>query len=257
VRVRYGCEGDPIRLDDIGVDAARDQSDPGARAAARLAAQLHAHRRGRIGGSLALALLGVALVVAAEPLTGVAGARVGAVVAALCLIGLAVVVWPWTWSRAEHEHHQLDSIWREVRTDAGLEVPWERYAAWAEAEPESVQLQLIRCAPGRPRAGGAPSPFSRKRLRQLDPDDVAGAAEAMEAVRARASEREQAARERHTQRQLESEWRRHEARLAAIDRELEQAVEAGEEQARREVADQEAADRRAQAEAVARSLRRP
>ena len=202
-------------------------------------------------------LLGMALVVTAEPLTGVAGARVGAVVGALCLIGVAVAVWPWTWSRAEHEHHQLDSIWRELRTDAELEVPWERYAAWAEAGSEWVHLQLIRCAPGRPRVGGAPSPFSRTAMRKLDPDDVAGAAEAMEAVRAQASEREQAARERHTQHQLESEWRRHEARLAAIDRELEQAVEAGEEQARREVAEQEAADRRAQADAVARALRRP
>ena len=239
------------------MDAARDQSDPGARAAAGLDAQLRAHRGGRIGGSFALVLLGVVLVVTAEPLTGVAGARVGAVVGALCLIGVAVAVWPWTWSRAEHEHHQLDSIWRELRTDAELEVPWERFAAWAEAGPKSVHLQLIRRAPGRPRVGGAPSPFSRTRVRQLDPDDVAGAAEAMEAVRAQASEREQAARERHTQHQLESEWRRHEARLAAVDRELEQAVEAGEEQARREVAEQEAADRRAQADAVARALRRP
>jgi hypothetical protein len=239
------------------VDAARDLSDPGARAAARLAAQLRAHRGGRIGGSLSLALLGVVLVVTAEPLTGVAGARVGAVIAALCLIGLAAAVWPWTWSPAEHEHHQLDSIWREVRTDAELEVPWERFAAWAEAGPKSVHLQLIRCAPGQPRAGGAPSPFSRTRGPRLDPDDVAGAAEAMEALRARASEREQAARERHSQHQLESELRRHEGRLAAIDHELEQAVKAGEERARREAAEQEAADRRAQADAVARSLRRP
>jgi hypothetical protein len=94
-------------------------------------------------------------------------------------------------------------------------------------------------------------------VRLLDPDDVAGAAEAMEALRAQASEREQAARERYTQHQLESERLRHEARLAAIDHELEQAVEAGEERARREAAAQEAADRRGQADAVARSLRRP
>jgi hypothetical protein len=234
-----------------------DQSDPGARAAAGLSARLRSHRRGRIGASLSLALVGVVLVVAAEPLTGVAGARVGAIVGALCLIGISVAVWPWTWSQAEHEHHQLASMWREVRTDAELEVPWERYAAWAEAGPASVQLLLIRCAPVRPRVGGAPSPFSRKRVRRLDPDDVAAAAEAMEAVRAQASQLEQEARERHTKDQVESELRRHEARLAAMDRELEQTVRAAEEQVRREVADQEAADRRAQAEAVARSLRRP
>src|SRR4051794_40100779 len=183
MRVRYGLCGDRVSASRRSrVDAATDLSDPGARAAAGLTAQLRAHRRGRIGGSLSLALLGVVLVVTAEPLTGVAGARVGAVVAALCLIGLGAAVWPWAWSRAEHEHHQLDSIWREVRTDAELEVPWERYAAWAEAGPKSVQLQLIRCAPGRPLVGGAPSPFSRKRLRLLDPDDIAGAAEAMEAL---------------------------------------------------------------------------
>jgi hypothetical protein len=239
------------------VDESKDKSDPGARAAARLGAQLRAQRRGRIGGSFALVLLGVALVVAAQPLTGVAGARVGAIVAALSLIGVAVAVWPWTWSRAELRHHQLDSIWRELRPDAELGVPWERYAAWAEAGPESVQLQLIRCEPGRPRVGGAPSPLSRTRVRRLDPDDVARAAEAMEALRAQASQCEQAARERYTQHQLESERRRHEARLAAIDDELDQAVKAGEERARREIAEQEAADRGAQAETVARSLRRP
>jgi hypothetical protein len=235
----------------------RDQSDPGTRAAARLARQLRAHRRGRIGGSFILALLGVSLVLAAEPLTGVAGARVGAVVGALCLLGVAAAVWPWTWSRAEYEHHQLNSIWRELRTDADQEVPWERYAAWAEADSESVQLQLIRHAPARRRTSGAPSPLSRSLARQVDPEDVGGAAEAMEALRAEASERERDARDRHTHEQLEGERRRHEGRLAAIDREVEQTIKAGVEQAQRELAEQEAADRRVQADAVARALRRP
>jgi hypothetical protein len=53
------------------------------------------------------------------------------------------------------------------------------------------------------------------------------------------------------------ERRRHEARLADIERATARAVQAGEEQAQRELADQEAADRRAQADAVARALRRP
>src|SRR6516225_6955870 len=110
----------------------RDRSDPGARAAARLAGQLRAHRGGRIAASLTLALVGVALVATAEPLTGVAGARVGALVGALCLVGVGAAVWPWRWSRAECEHRWLDSIWREVRTDADEEVSWDRYAAWAE-----------------------------------------------------------------------------------------------------------------------------
>jgi hypothetical protein len=206
---------------------------------------------------MALALLGVAFVATAEPITGVAGARVGAVVGALCLIGIAAAVWPWTWSPAEHEHHRLDSIWRKLRPDADEDVLWERYIAWAEAGPESVQLQLIRSEPWQPRAGGAPSPFSWTRVREVDPDDVAGAAEAMQNLRAKASELEGQARERHMNDQLESERRRHDARLAAIDREVEETVKAGEERARREIAQQQASDRRAQADAVARSLRRP
>lgn len=213
--------------------------------------------QGRIGVSGGLAVLAVAFVVAAEPLTGVAGARVGAVVGACCLLGLGAAVWPWTWSRAESEHRRHYAIWREVRRDADQEVPWERYAAWAEASSESVQLQLIRCASGRPRAGGARSPFSRRRVRRVDPEDVAGAVEAMEALRAQASELEQEARDRHTQAQLESEQRQHAARLAELDRELEQALRAEEEQHRRELAERDAADRRAQADAVARALRRP
>jgi hypothetical protein len=201
--------------------------------------------------------MGIAFVLLAEPLTGVAGARVGAIVGALCLFGLGVAVWPWEWSPAEHEHHKLNSIWRELRRDADEQVPWERYAAWAEAESGSVRLQLFHCAPARPRAGGAPSPLSLSSVGQVDPDDVAGAADAMEALRAEASELEQRARERHTDDQLKGERRRHEARLAAIDREVEQKVRAGEEQARRELAEREASDRRAQADVVARALRRP
>src|SRR3954471_2405190 len=110
-----------------------DRSDPATRAAARLTKRLRGHRSGRIGGSFLLALVGVALVVAAEPVTASPGATVGAVVAALLLLGFAVVVWPWPWSATEHEHHRLNSIWREVRTDADGKVPWARYAAWAEA----------------------------------------------------------------------------------------------------------------------------
>jgi hypothetical protein len=235
----------------------KDPSDPAMRAARRLTRRLRAHRVGRVAAGAALALLGVALLVAAEPVTGDPGARVGAVVAALLLFGLAAAVWPWQWSPREHEHYRLDSIWRELRADAGVTVPWERYAAWAEADSESVRLLLLRCAPARPRAGGAPTPFSRSFVRKVDPDDVEAAAEAMESLRAEAAKREQQAEDRHTRNQLETERRRHEARLAEIDRENAEAIQAGEERMRRELAEQEAADRRAQADAVARALRRP
>jgi flagellar biosynthesis GTPase FlhF len=234
-----------------------NKSDPGARAHARLTRRLRAHHGGRIGGSVALAALGVALVASAEPITGAAGATVGAVVGALLLCGLGVALWPWRWSPAEHQHRQLSSIWDEVRADAREQVPWARYAAWAEAGSESVHLQLLRSAPGQPRAGGAPSPFSRTLVRRVDAEDVEAAAEAMEALRAEASELERQAQERRMRDQVESERRQHEARLAEIERATASAIKAGEEQARRELAEQQAADRRAQADAVAQALRRP
>jgi hypothetical protein len=234
-----------------------DRTDPGARAAARLAGVRRADRRWRIGVSVALIVLAVALPVMAEPVTGGPGATVGAVVGALLLVGLAVAVWPWRWSAAEYEHHQLESIWREVRADANGVAPWERYAAWAEAGSESVHLQLLRCAPAGPRTGGAPSPYSRRLRGRVDAEDVEGAAQAMEALRTEASDLELKARERLTLEQVESQRRRHEARIAEMDRMTASEIQAGEEQARRELAEQEAAEKRAQADAVARALRRP
>ena len=79
----------------------------------------------------------------------------------------------------------------------------------------------------------------------------------MEALRIEASDLELKARERRTLEQVESQRRLHEARIAEMDRMTASEIQAGEEQARRELAEQEAAEKRAQADAVARALRRP
>ena len=191
-----------------------------------------------------------------QPLTGQAGATVGAVVGALLLPALAAAVWPAPWTNAESTHRELESIWHELRTDAAQRVEWDRYAAWAEAKADGVELSLVRCAPARPQLAGAPSPYSRGRRQRIDADDIARATAAMEALRAKAADLELEAERRYHQRQIDAERQAHQSRLDAIERDAEAAIQAGEQQARRELAAQEAAERRAQADAVARALRR-
>jgi hypothetical protein len=136
-------------------------------------------------------------------------------------------VWPWAWSPQERRHHELTAIWAQARGDADTDVPWDRYAAWAGAEGQHVELVLLRLAG----TTDDPSPLSTEVVRRLDPDDIAGAASAMEQLRERATAMET---------------------CAAADEHHRQA----EEQMRGELASEEAAERRAQAAAVARALRR-
>jgi hypothetical protein len=222
-----------------------DRSDPAVRAAARLAEARTHERRNRMLAAVTLVLVGLHAVCAAEPITGRGGATVGAIVGALLLTALAVAVWPYTWSKAETTHRRLESIWHEVRTDAARRVEWDRYAAWAEARDGSVRLILLRCAPTGPQLGGAPSPYSTTFRHGIDAENITHAVAAMEALRETAANLE-----------LEAEQRVHQARLDVIDHAAEAAVEAGEQQARRELAAQEVTERRAQADAVARALRR-
>jgi len=233
-----------------------DRTDPGARARARLDRERR-HGRRRTATGVGLGALAVVVPVAAEPLTDSPGATVGGVVAAILLVLIAVAVWPWEWSPDECEHRTLASIWREVRLDADEAVTWERYAAWAEPAGGDVELQLIRCAPAARRAGGAPSPFTREVVRRIDADDIARATEAMERLRAEANERELGARERADQQQAEHQLRAHQAMLDSIDSAAAAELATREQQLRCELAEQEAAERHAQAEAVARSIRRP
>ena len=96
-------------------------------------------------------------------------------------------------------------------------MPWERYAAWAEPDEGSVELSRIACAPAAERIAGAPSPYSLQVLRRLDADDVAAAAEAMEELRAEASELELRAQQRHEDEGEQAERLAQEQVLREID----------------------------------------
>lgn len=231
-----------------------ERSDP----AARVERLRTGERRRRITAGLVLGALAVAAPFAAAPLTGSPGATVGGVVAAIVLCLLAVAIWPIEWSDNERAHHELSLIWRQARVDPDDEhVAWERYAAWAEPSGEDVELQLICCAPAADQIADAPSPFSRLVVRRMGAEDMERAAEAMEELRDEAAARERRARERRERASMEAANRAHDERLTEIDSEAAAELAAREQQLRRELAEQEAAERRAQAEAVARALRRP
>lgn len=234
-----------------------DRSDPAARAAARAQAFERRDRSLRVATGVGLGALAVVAPFLAEPLIADSGSIVGAVVAALLLLGLATAVWPYEWSAEERRHRRLEAIWREVRSDADAVVPWERYAAWADSDAKQVQLALIRCGPRTAEAAPAASPYTRQVVRRIDGEDVAAGAEAMEALRAEASKREAQARERYHHEQAEAEQAAHELTLQEIEDAAAADIAAGEEQARRELAAQEEAEQKAQAEALARALRSP
>ena len=237
-------------------DSSIDRADPGARATARLASLRSGERAQRVGGALVVVVAGVAVPLLAEPVTGEPGTTVAGLVAALLAVGIAAAVWPYRWSPAELEHHRLDSIWRELRSDGDHEVPWERYLAWAETADGSVVLGFLTRVPVERRIAGAPSPYRWQEQRRISADEMAAAAEAMELLRAEAAERELAAERRVKDAKTDAERRAHEEVLADIDRAAEAEAQARDEALRRENAEREAADRRAQAEGVAKALRR-
>jgi hypothetical protein len=207
---------------------------------------------------VALLLFAVAAVgpFAAAPITGDPGATVGAIVASVLLAGSAVAVWPWDWSAAEREHHRLAAIWAEARAHDGTETPWDRYAAWAEADNQHVELLLLKRA-GTAAESPDPSPFSVKRVQRLDAEDVFEATTAMEHLRTEAADREAKARERYAEAVAAAERKPYADALREVEQTAAAELRRAEAQMRRELADQEAAERRAQASAVARALRRP
>jgi cell division septum initiation protein DivIVA len=237
--------------------AQTDRADPAVRAEARRRRLAAGDRTWRVGTCLTLAALAVSLCATAAAVTGEAGATVGAVVIAVLLVLLAWALWPSQASAEEHRHRELESIWHTIRTDADNVVAWDRYGAWAEAAGDTVELHLIRCAPVRTRIADAPSPFSREVVRRVDADDIARAAAAMEEVRAQGEQREQRARERTEQARVDAERKDHDRRLREIDSATTAELERRDAQLRAELAQQAAAERRSQAEAVARALRRP
>ncbi len=190
---------------------------------------------------------------AAAAITGLDGERLlAAVLGALLLAGCAAAVWPWSWSPQERRHHELTAIWAEARGDPDTSVPWDRYAAWADADGDHVELVLVRLAG----TTDDPSPLSAEVVRRLDPDDVAGAASAMEQLRERATAMETRAREQYLEALTAAERRAHEEALRDVDAAADEHRRQAEEKMRRDLAADEAAERQAQAAAVARALRR-
>lgn len=233
-----------------------DRSDPEVRAQLALSGFERGQRRSRV--VVALLLLAVALVgpFVAAPLVGDPGATVGAIVASVLCAGAAVAIWPWAWSTAEREHHRLAAIWAEARADDGTETPWDRYAAWAEADGERVTLLMLRRA-GTTSDPAEPSPFGVKVAQRLDAEDVVEATAAMERLRTEAADREAKARERHAEAVAAAERKPYDDALREVERAAAAEKRRADAQMRRELAEQEAAERRAQASAVARALRRP
>ncbi len=162
--------------------------------------------------------------------------------------------WPWAWSVEEREHHQLEAIWREARTDALADVAWERYAAWAVADGEQVRLLRLTCLPC---TDHAPRRLGSHVVESIDAAAIADAAQAMEALRKACEDRELAARQALSDAQLLGERQADDEALAAVDTAAARAQREADEQMRREVEAQDAAERRAQAAALAEALRRP
>lgn len=233
-----------------------DRTDPGDRAAIRFARRRVAARRSRVAVAGALAMAALSVPIIAAPATGSTGATVGGVLLAIVFACLAAAIWPWTWSAGEERHRWLEAIWFELRSDAAEQVPWERYAAWAEPRGEKIRVELITCAPATKRIGGVPSPYSRRVVKSIDAEDVATAVTCIEQVREDAAQRELAARTQHRENLLETARRQEEAAVATLERATAAEIAAREEAMRRELREQEAAERRAQAEAVARAIRR-
>ena len=209
------------------------------------------------GYGTALALLPFAVALAARGSVTAEGAAVGGVVGALVLLAVIGAVWPSEPSELELRHRELEAAWRSVRVDADEEVPWDRYAAWADPRGASVEISLIRCRPAARRAGGAPSPFTREVLQCIDGEEVERAASAMEKARALAAERELAARQRLVDEELRAEQRSHDRTMKAIDDAAAADLKSREAAVEREFHAQQEVERRAQAEALAKALRRP
>ena len=239
-----------------------DRDDPEGRAQLAVDVFARRDRNTRVASALglcALAGLGPWLAgVIDDP-----GPTFGTILASLLFVGCAVAVWPWTWSPAEREHHAHAAIWAQVRATAEQDEPWTRYAAWANANQHQVELVLIS------RAGSAdpavsPSPFTLTVKRRLDPDALEDAADAMQALHEQAAELEAHAHERHLVTVATAARKPYHDALHAVDdalRDVEPAADKhqrhAEIQMRHELAEEHAAERRAQAAAVARALRRP
>jgi hypothetical protein len=229
-----------------------DRDDPEVRARLAVHDFERRERTARIAkalGLFALAGLGPWL---AGPVPG-DPATVAAVLASLLFVGGGAAIWPWTWSEAEHRHHTAAAIWAQIRPTAGEDAPWTRYGAWVVADGQHVELVLVSRR-GTADEAVAASPFTLTAKRRLDPDEVDDAATAMEVLRQEAADLETRAYERY--RDTVSAAVRPDDAVRALDPAADDHQRRAEVQMLREVAAEDAAERRAQASAVARALRR-
>ena len=235
-----------------------DRSDPGDRAAADVDRRRRHERALRTTAAVtAGALAAVAPPVAATSLGE--GGTVGAVMGAVVLLACAIVVWRQPWSRAEADHLRLAAIWRQARPEADDDVPWDRFAAWAQADGERVALLIVGC---RGTAAGTtpsdpPSPYSQRLHEHVDGGDPAAATEAMERLREHVRHLEAQARADHAASLAAAERRRHDEALHRLDVDADAELRRREAEMRREIEAGDAAERRSEADAVARALRRP
>jgi hypothetical protein len=235
-----------------------DRSDPGDRAAA----DVERRRRREHALRMTAALLACGLAAAGPPTAGALlgeGGTVGAVVGAIVLLACAVAIWPQPLSRVEAEHHRLAAIWREARPGTSDDVAWDRFAAWAQADGEQVALLVVRRRGGSTEAGdtGSPSPYSQRVHDHVDGGDAAEATAAMERLRDHVRDLETRARADHEASLSAAERRRHAEALRRLDDDADAELRRREEEMRREVEAAESAERRSDAAAVARALRRP
>jgi hypothetical protein len=231
-----------------------DRSDPADRARLRLARAERVQRTTRVAAALALYAIAAVGPFVARPVVGDSGAVFGAAIASLLLVGCGVALWPWTWSKREREQHTLAAVWAEARSDAGEPTPWARYAAWAEAKDDRVELVLLKRAGSAQHVAGV---FARAVTRTVDAEAITDAAIAMEALREEAVRKEDGARKQYLDELAAAERKPLDDALRAVDEAAAAEQRRAEEQMLAELAAQEAADRQAQAAAIARSLRRP
>lgn len=233
-----------------------DRCDPAVRAGLRLAGAERRQRASRVAAALVLLAVAAVVPFVAQPLVGDPGAVFGATILSLLLVGSGVAAWPWRWSDAEREQHTLAAIWGEARSAADEPTPWARYAAWAEADGDRVDLVLVTRA-GSAEGSSVAGAFSRSVIRTVDADAIADAAIAMEALREEAARKEEGAREQYLDEAAAAARKPVDDALRAVDEAAAVEQRRAEQRMLSELAAQESAERHAQAAAIARALRRP
>ena len=98
--------------------------------------------------------------------------------------------------------------------------------------------------------------IQRRVVKSVDAEDIAGAVVCIEEAREDLAQRELAARTQHRESLLEAAHRKEQATISALERATAAEIAEREDAMRRELHEQQAAERRAQADAVARAIRR-